>query len=516
MNVPSCHSKFFKYFQGVRAVQEWKKHVLRTVNQNDARKDILENLEDHEILLERDWAMKFIPMQYRESQSNWFGKRGLSWHITVGTFRNGKAMEVNTHTIIHIFDAATQDAHTSNAILKNSLMNFQEMNPSLKEAYVRSDNAGCFHGTASISAMPFLSTKIRCSRMDFADPQGGKSICDRKASHAKSFIRRFVNEGNDVCTAIEFKDALHKSSMKNVTVVVALPPQKINEKMAGRVLKIPKITTLNNFSFEEGGNFRVWRQYGVGNGCLIPATDTVSEVAELPVLDMFVRSTQQPTHDLFVNTVTPEFTLPPENHSVSLPDDVNMIPTEEVLEVEPMSRLFPCPECTRTFQKYGNLQRHLDAGYHTTPVHPQILSDRSKIEYSKQMEKINVKTPCIENVSSTNQIDQLKQGWALKSRREIKRFTSDQKKYLVEKFEFGEKTGRKCDPEEIAQQMRHISNDDGKRRFSSAEFLTPLQIGSFFSRLVLQKRRADNSLYNEDDLQAEGIEHDFQELMMAA
>lgn len=139
------------------------------------------------------------------------------------------------------------------------------------------------------------------------------------------------------------------------------------------------------------------------------------------------------------HTVTPEFTLPPENHSVSLPDDVNMIPTEEVLEVEPMSRLFPCPECTRTFQKYGNLQRHLDAGYHTTPVHPQILSDRSKIEYSKQMEKINVKTPCLENVSSTNQIDQLKQGWALKSRREIKRFTSDQKKYLVEKFEFGEK-----------------------------------------------------------------------------
>lgn len=56
MNVPSCHSKFFKYFQGVRAVQEWKKHVLRTVNQNDARKDILENLKDHEILLERDWA----------------------------------------------------------------------------------------------------------------------------------------------------------------------------------------------------------------------------------------------------------------------------------------------------------------------------------------------------------------------------------------------------------------------------------------------------------------------------
>lgn len=72
---------------------------------------------------------------------------------------------MSTHTIIHISDAATQDAHTSNAVLQNSLMNFQEMNPSLKEANIESDNAGFFHGSASISAMPFLSTKIRCTRM---------------------------------------------------------------------------------------------------------------------------------------------------------------------------------------------------------------------------------------------------------------------------------------------------------------------------------------------------------------
>lgn len=196
--------------------------------------------------------------------------------------------------------------------------------------------------------------------------------------------------------------------MKNVTVVVALPPQKIDSKKAGRALKIPKITSLNNFSFEEGGKVR--RQYGVGNGCLIPASEILSEVPELPVLDMFVRSTQQPIHDSEQCAVTPKVIVPPENHSASLPDDV-AFPTEEVTEVvEPMSRLFPCPDCTRTFQKYGNLIRHLDTGNHTLSVHPQILSDRTKIEYSKQMEKINVKTPCIENVSPTNQIDQTRMG----------------------------------------------------------------------------------------------------------
>lgn len=41
--------------------------------------------------------------------------------------------------------------------------------------------------------------------------------------------------------------------MKNETVEVALPPQKIDNKKAGRALKTPKITSLNNFRFEEGG-----------------------------------------------------------------------------------------------------------------------------------------------------------------------------------------------------------------------------------------------------------------------
>lgn len=40
--------------------------------------------------------------------------------------------------------------------------------------------------------------------------------------YVKLFIRCFVNEGNDVCMVIEFKDVLYKLSMKNVIVVVVL------------------------------------------------------------------------------------------------------------------------------------------------------------------------------------------------------------------------------------------------------------------------------------------------------
>ena len=58
-------------------------HQLRSVRQDQARIDCLNLLDDASVLVTQDWAMKFLPTKYRESQSNWFGKRGLSWHLSV-------------------------------------------------------------------------------------------------------------------------------------------------------------------------------------------------------------------------------------------------------------------------------------------------------------------------------------------------------------------------------------------------------------------------------------------------
>jgi hypothetical protein len=49
----------------MKLIKEWKMHIIRTVNQDRARTDLLENMKSNEALLERDWAMKFLPLQYR-------------------------------------------------------------------------------------------------------------------------------------------------------------------------------------------------------------------------------------------------------------------------------------------------------------------------------------------------------------------------------------------------------------------------------------------------------------------
>lgn len=160
---------------------------------------------------------------------------------------------------------------------------------------------------------------------------------------------------------------------------------------------------------------------------------------------------------MFVNTVTPEeFTLPPEKtivfHFLMMSICFQLKKSKKLLNLcQSCFHALSVPELFRNMAIYKDIQMQVITLRQSIRRYCQT---ERRLSIQNRWKKINVKTPCIENVSSTNQMDQLKQGWTLKSRREIKRFTSNQKKYLVEKFEFSEKTDRKCDPEEIAQQMR--------------------------------------------------------------
>ena len=43
--------------------------------------DPSETKDDKSIMLVIDWAMKFLPTRFREQMSDFFGKRGRSWHV---------------------------------------------------------------------------------------------------------------------------------------------------------------------------------------------------------------------------------------------------------------------------------------------------------------------------------------------------------------------------------------------------------------------------------------------------
>ncbi|CAC5382469.1 unnamed protein product [Mytilus coruscus] len=70
------------------AVLDWKCHIVRLVAQDSFRKEKLQNLKNGEVMVVMDWAMKFLPLLFREKQSDWFGQKGLNWHVTVCVFKD--------------------------------------------------------------------------------------------------------------------------------------------------------------------------------------------------------------------------------------------------------------------------------------------------------------------------------------------------------------------------------------------------------------------------------------------
>ena len=263
----------WEWEHAVTEIEAWKSHLLRTFQQDITRQDALNALNSETILAINDWAMKLLPMKYRETQSEWFGKRGMNWHFSaVGHSSDQpdcqpKQCEYQIHSYIAVFDSCKQDWFSVSCILEEVLSTVKETHPSVKRAIIRSDNAGCYHNSALLSTINSTSkrTGIEVVRYDFSDPQAGKDLCDRRIAPCKQRLRNYVTENNDIQTAQDVKNAL--GSPPSITgtrvAVCTVDLSQMSANVASN--KIPNITKYNNFSFEKD-IITVWQAYGIGAG----------------------------------------------------------------------------------------------------------------------------------------------------------------------------------------------------------------------------------------------------------
>lgn len=57
--------------------------LIKILNQDLCKRNFLEKLKSHEVLIHviADWTMIYLPKTFRETQSEWFGKQTISWHM---------------------------------------------------------------------------------------------------------------------------------------------------------------------------------------------------------------------------------------------------------------------------------------------------------------------------------------------------------------------------------------------------------------------------------------------------
>ena len=247
-------------------IVSWKAHLLRSVNQEEARLDIINALDDTSVLLVQDWAMKFLPRKFRGSQTDWFAKRGISWHLTVA-IRRGNDHKIQMMTFVNVFRSCSQDSCTVLSVMSEVVRQLREGHPQLQNIYYWQDNAGCYHCGTTIVGAKLIGQQhgVSVRRMDFCDSQAGKGVCDRRAATIKSHMKIFLNSGNNMESAEEMKNAILSSGgVPSVNVTISGPP----EASTFSTVRLEGVSTISNIEYSEEG-LRVWKAYKIGPGKLI-------------------------------------------------------------------------------------------------------------------------------------------------------------------------------------------------------------------------------------------------------
>ena len=462
-------------------IKEWKAHIMRAQNQEQSKQNILLSLQQNEVFVILDWAMKFTQMKFREKQSEWFGKRGINWHICCVISRKEDKLEVTSYA--HLFNSCTQDWFSVLSIIENLMSIIKKSNLGITKAYLRSDEAGCYHNSSLIASLRDIGDRqgIEIVRYDHSKPQHGKDLCDRILCSMKAAIRRYCNEGHDIVTAHDMQVALDKRPVQGTTAAVFSVSE---EKETLKMKKIANYSSLHNFEFTPDG-LRVWKAYNIGTGKLISWESIILYPQE---------ATGLVEEKSFFPTSTREMYRKTNQQKKDAED-------EDSIEC-------PNPQCMAEFHSRFELEAHLNVIGHHSPAEQvrRGLYDTLRIDWERRFQNISLdgkrQTRHESEVESATAPEDglLKMGWALhKPRGGQTRFSHKVRAYLQKKFEIGRGRGRKEEPSQVANDMRKARNADGTRMFGRTEWLSKLQIQGFFSRMSAKRKQSTLKEFSTDE-----------------
>ncbi|CAF2082378.1 unnamed protein product [Rotaria magnacalcarata] len=445
-----------KKFQSYReSIEAWKAHLLRSINQDLCRENLLNKLSNDEIYLNLDWAMKFLPVKSRQPQSEFFDKRGISWHITV-VMKNDESFDKEDSVFDEDGDALDDSQQTSDQAMSDfSIENEEDTNDIIKE--------------------------------------GGKGPCDRYAAVIKSNVRRYLNENHNVTNASEFVAACQSyKGIKGVTAFdcrIEKSPFKKRSKC-----NIKQITNYFNFEYQNGG-LLVHRSWNIGSGLLIPWSQLNYDKSILNITSSEITS------------CVPDWVQTKGKSSTEIMEveDSDLQEEESVKACFKEASIYECDVevgCTAEFIKFGNYINHILIGNHNRTVEKFSLKDSVMKIYHTKLDEIENRHIVSMDMSLTEAIADetniLSKDWALPIRKPKKEFSDKQQGYLRENFDEGISSVRHWKPKEVILDMETLK-EKGKFYFAASDILSE----------SLSKNDDEDE---ETDSEMEALEEDFQDI----
>ncbi|EGT50261.1 hypothetical protein CAEBREN_21943 [Caenorhabditis brenneri] len=485
-----------KYKKGIL---EMKKHLLRAAVTNKERQTITEELKDNEALITLDFAQKFLPKWHREKQVDYFGKKGISYHIA-HTSANVSGVPVQ-HSFVHIYEGSvTQDSRLVVPTIAHFLKELKKVG--VTKVHLRSDNAGAYHSAATLGSLYWLmeETKMSIESYSFSESQNGKSSSDRDANRVKRRVKEYINKGNDVTTSSQFFDALKANPPNGISVYHG----KVTITDEGAT-QWKGVSNLNYFTIEQKG-IRARRYRNIGEGVLfekkhlkpIKGVDEFADEAGFLASNIDSDAMRKAEREAVEKGLQTKFWYTPKcakkSNCLKEPDEVSTTIVEDVPS-NVIGDLYSCPEpgCSSTFLKFFNLEKHILRGKHNIAPERMTERDYALNYFARRLEDANAADSCpivstaVKQMKETTPDGKLLEGWALPTKAVRKTFGKEVVKFLVECFDQGVKNKKPMNPFAVEKMMRD------SKKFNVNDLLDGRQIAGFFSREADKRRHAATS-----------------------
>jgi hypothetical protein len=110
----------FDIITSTEAILGWQKHILRGSQQEYGKQKILATISTSCVYWLRDWGMKILPRKFRETQKDWFGKKGIANHIDCLFILDNTGI-IKKVTYVTLIDNCVQDSYSVLCVFKHVL-----------------------------------------------------------------------------------------------------------------------------------------------------------------------------------------------------------------------------------------------------------------------------------------------------------------------------------------------------------------------------------------------------------
>lgn len=191
-------------------MQVYNAHLVRKHHENSFPQFLDDAIDDTGAHITMDWKMKILSMCFRESQTSFFGKRGISLMGCMVTWRKtaDELQAERDHGIIEpqvtktifmdlLSDDSSETGFLSSKMLELCLMKIKEIRPHITHCSISTDGAGCFSGAQFFTFLPALGmlTGIRVDVHIVTEVGCGKSELDGHFSYIRHFLIKNVAAG---------------------------------------------------------------------------------------------------------------------------------------------------------------------------------------------------------------------------------------------------------------------------------------------------------------------------------